>query len=82
MSEHKRYRMVWLPCPATHRDFWNRVLVSADSILRLWELAGWRGEQLESLAHDQEIGVIDGKTGAKMTEAEYAALVRKLKNWD
>ena len=73
-----RYKMVFLPCPATDKSYWGSVLGESDTILGLWDLVGWRGNWTN---YDQEIAVIDSKKNVQMTADEYAAIINQLKGW-
>ena len=72
-----RYQFKLTPCDGTAKSCWGKVLQSANSILALWDLVGWR----ESLSHDQGFVILDTKTGKEMSEKEYADLVNRLKGW-
>ncbi len=72
-----RYQMVLAPCENTRPDCWGIVLGSAHSIVSLWDNYEWKG----CANADQQVSVVDTRTGKRMDESEYASLVKRLKGW-
>ena len=73
-----RYQVILMKCDGTSSRYWDTVHSAADSIKKLFDVFGWRGDLLA----EQKFFVRDTKKGVDMSEFEYQALAVKINGWE